>query len=74
MTEVLTDIGGQRASLDRVSGAHDDNKLINKGLISDVEDLDYSDAILKMNTEMAALQATQMSYTKIQSLSLFKMM
>ncbi|AUW37820.1 flagellar hook-associated protein 3 [Grimontia hollisae] len=74
MGQVLTDVGAQRASMDRIAGAHEDNALMNENLISDVEDLDYSEAILRLNTHMAALQATQMSYTKIQNLSLFKMM
>ncbi|MDD1793566.1 flagellar hook-associated protein FlgL [Enterovibrio sp. ZSDZ42] len=74
MGQVLTEVGGQRASLDRISGSHEDNALMNDNLIGEVEDLDYSEAILRLNTHMAALQATQMSYTKIQNLSLFKMM
>ena len=70
----LTDVGGQRNSLTMISGSHDDNKLINDKLIGDVKDLDYSQAILELNTQMAALQATQMTYSKVQNLSLFKLM
>lgn len=74
MGQVLTEVGAQRASMDRIAGSHQDNALMNENLIGDVEDLDYSEAILRLNTHMAALQATQMSYTKIQNLSLFKML
>ncbi|MDO6543840.1 flagellar hook-associated protein FlgL [Photobacterium sanguinicancri] len=70
----LTDVGGQQNSLTMISGSHDDNKLINDKLIGDVKDLDYSQAILELNTQMAALQATQMTYSKVQNLSLFKLM
>ncbi|WP_299019606.1 flagellar hook-associated protein FlgL [uncultured Photobacterium sp.] len=74
INKVWADIGGKRNSLTRIEGSHEDNKLLNKKLIGDVKDLDYSEAILEMNTQMAALQATQMTYSKIQNLSLFKLM
>ena len=34
-------------------------------------DLDYADAITKMNMQLVGLQAAQMSYSKISNLSLF---
>ncbi|ELR67081.1 Flagellar hook-associated protein FlgL [Photobacterium marinum] len=74
INKVWAEVGGQRNSLTRIDGSHEDNKLLNKKLIGDVKDLDYSEAILEMNTQMAALQATQMTYSKIQNLSLFKQM
>ncbi len=74
INRVWTDVGGQRNALTMVQGSHEDNKLVNSKLIGDVKDLDYSEAILEMNSQMAALQATQMTYSKIQNLSLFKLM
>ncbi|MGF1714987.1 flagellar hook-associated protein FlgL [Photobacterium chitinilyticum] len=74
INQVWTDVGGQRNALARIEGSHADNKLLNNKLIGEVKDLDYSEAILEMNTQMAALQATQMTYSKIQNLSLFKLM
>jgi len=74
INRALTEVGGQRNALSMVQGSHEDNKLVNSKLIGDVKDLDYSEAILEMNSQMAALQATQMTYSKIQNLSLFKLM
>ncbi|MCW8330688.1 flagellar hook-associated protein FlgL [Photobacterium sp. SDRW27] len=74
INKVWTDVGGQRNALTMVDGSHEDNKLLNDKLIGEVKDLDYSEAILEMNSQMAALQATQMTYSKIQNLSLFKLM
>ncbi|MCG7584080.1 flagellar hook-associated protein FlgL [Photobacterium sp. OFAV2-7] len=74
INKVWTEVGGQRNALTMVDGSHQDNKLLNDKLIGEVKDLDYSEAILEMNTQMAALQATQMTYSKIQNLSLFKLM
>lgn len=67
-----TDVGGHRNAMSMLDGAHKDNALLNEKLISGVKDLDYSQAILDLNTQMSALQATQMTYSKIQNLSLFK--
>ena len=39
--------------------------------LSDLEDLDYAEAITKMNLQMVALEAAQKAYTKTQGLSLF---
>ncbi|EMD1178566.1 flagellar hook-associated protein FlgL [Vibrio harveyi] len=70
----LTDIGAQQGALDRISGAHEDNSLLNSKLIGDIENVDMGEVTLALKSHMAALQATQMTYTQIQSLSLFKMM
>jgi flagellar hook-associated protein 3 FlgL len=39
---------------------------------SDVEDLDYTEAITRMNKDQLALEAAQSSFAKISQLSLFK--
>ncbi|MGF1878273.1 flagellar hook-associated protein FlgL [Photobacterium frigidiphilum] len=74
INQVWTEVGGQRNALTMVQGSHADNKLVNSKLIGDVKDLDYSEAILELNSQMAALQATQMTYSKVQNLSLFKLL
>jgi flagellar hook-associated protein 3 FlgL len=38
---------------------------------SDVEDLDYTEAITRMNKDQLALQAAQSGFSKISQLSLF---
>ncbi len=42
-----------------------------KTTLSDVEDLDYAEAVTKMNKEMMALEAAMGSFSKISGLSLF---
>jgi flagellar hook-associated protein 3 FlgL len=39
--------------------------------LSDLRDLDYAQALTKMNQQIVGLQAAQLSYTKISGLSLF---
>lgn len=74
VTKSITEIGGLTNSVTALNDSHEDVTLLNKNLIGEIQDLDYSEAILKLNTQMAALQATQMAYGKIQNLSLFKHM
>ena len=49
----------------------DETVLRLKTLLSDVEDLDYAEAITKMNKDMLALEAAQSSFAKITQLNLF---
>jgi len=42
-----------------------------KSTLSNVEDLDYAEAITQMNKEMLALEAAQSSFAKISQLNLF---
>ncbi|MFY8016157.1 MAG: flagellin [Limnohabitans sp.] len=39
---------------------------------SDVEDLDYTEAVTRLNRDQIALQAAQSSFAKISQLSLFQ--
>ena len=49
----------------------DETLLRLKTLLSDVEDLDYAEAITKMNKDMLALEAAQSSFAKVTQLNLF---
>ena len=49
----------------------DETNLRLKMTLSNVEDLDYAEAITQMNKEMLALEAAQSSFGKISQLSLF---
>lgn len=45
-----------------------------KAVLSDVEDLDYADAVGRLNLELAGLQAAQQAFQRIQNLSLFSVL
>lgn len=49
----------------------DETSLRLKSSLSDIEDLDYAEAVTRMNKEMMALQAAMGSFSKISGLSLF---
>jgi flagellar hook-associated protein 3 FlgL len=42
-----------------------------KSTLSDAQDVDYSEAITRMNKDMLALEAAQSSFAKISQLNLF---
>jgi len=49
----------------------DETSLRLKSSLSEIEDLDYAEAVTRMNKEMMALQAAMGSFSKISGLSLF---
>ncbi len=69
--EVRAQIGARLNSLDGQRNANDHFALQAQELISDLEDLDYAEAISRFNLQMVGLQAAQQTYVKTQGLSLF---
>ncbi|MGR5068465.1 MULTISPECIES: flagellar hook-associated protein FlgL [Vibrio] len=67
----MTEIGGRHNNLDLMDSAHGENKLFVDKVTSDLSALDYSEASVRLSNYMAALQATQASYVKINDLNLF---
>ena len=49
----------------------DETALRMKSTLSEIEDLDYAEAVTRMNKEMMALEAAMGSFAKISGLSLF---
>jgi flagellar hook-associated protein 3 FlgL len=43
-----------------------------KTMISQLQDLDYAEALTRLNQQLTSLSAAQQSYTMTQGLSLFK--
>lgn len=85
LTKVLNDLDGglnqisdTRAKtgarlnvLDAQKAQHDQHSVELKSNLSDVQDVDYAEAISRMNQQQMVLQAAQQSYSKVQKLSLF---
>jgi flagellar hook-associated protein 3 FlgL len=71
MTSGLANIGASMNTLDMQQSLAEENQLRLKKLLSDSEDVDYTEAITKMNKEMLALEAAQSSFAKISQLNLF---
>ncbi len=64
-------VGARLNTLDLQESLNDDFILDYKGMVSDLGDLDYAQAISDFNLQQTALQAAQQSFVKVQNLSLF---
>ena len=64
-------VGSEMASVNAQRDINEETVLQLKTILSNIEDLDYSEAVTKMQKDMLALQATQSSFSKISNLTLF---
>ena len=69
-----TSLGVSLQSLDLRDDQNQDSVLRIDKQMSELEDLDYAQAVSELNLQTVALQAAQQSYIKIQGLSLFNFM
>ncbi len=67
----LGKIGAQYNSLTRASSTNADIQLYAEGVQTNIIELDYAEASVRLNQSMIALEATQKSYSSIIGLSLF---
>ncbi|MEI7785046.1 MAG: flagellar hook-associated protein FlgL [Betaproteobacteria bacterium] len=72
LTLAQANIGTDMAILDHQSSSTEDTLITLKQTLSDVQDLDYAQAIAEMNKQMMSLEAAQSSFSKISQLSLFQ--
>jgi len=68
---VRAEVGTRLSSLENAANAREDQVVELERMRSDLRDLDYAEAVTKMNQQLVALQAAQMSYSRISQLSLF---
>jgi flagellar hook-associated protein 3 FlgL len=72
ISQGLGQVGADLGVVDLQTNVLDQVVLRLKTTKSDVEDLDYTEAITRMNKDQLALEAAQSSFAKISQLSLFK--
>ena len=71
ISDANAQVGTDMNVVDSQGGVLDEITLRLKTTLSDVQDLDYTEAITKMNKDQLALEAAQSSFAKISKLSLF---
>jgi flagellar hook-associated protein 3 FlgL len=64
-------VGARQNAIDDQSSLNESTNVAVEQVRSTLEDLDYAGAISRFNQQLAALQASQQSFLKIQDLSLF---
>jgi len=68
---VRSEVGTRLSAIDNAANAREVESIDLQQLLSDLRDVDYADAISRLNQQYAGLQAAQQAYTKISQLSLF---
>lgn len=69
--EIRSDVGVRQSQVETQLNINQDFTLQLKETLSDIQDLDYAEAISRLNLQLTALQAAQQTYAKVQGLSLF---
>ena len=68
---VRGEVGARLSALERAADARAELDLQLNELLSDLRDLDYAEAVSRMNRQRVGLEAAQLSYARISQLSLF---
>ena len=71
LLSVRAEVGTRLSSIDGAQEALADRKVELETTTSQLRDLDYAEAVSRMNQQLVGLQAAQASYSKIAQLSLF---
>jgi flagellar hook-associated protein 3 FlgL len=71
LLSVRAEVGARLSSIDGAQEALADRKVELETTTSQLRDLDYAEAVSRMNQQLVGLQAAQASYSKIAQLSLF---
>jgi len=71
VNQVRAKVGARLSAIDAQKSLNDNYKLQIESALSDLQDLDYAEAISRLNQQQIALQAAQQSYVRIMGLSLF---
>ncbi len=65
------EVGARLVAVDSAASARADLDLELSTSLGDLRDLDYAEAISRMNQQLTGLQAAQQAYSRIAQLSLF---
>lgn len=66
-----TRVGARQNAIDSHRNLNDNIVLQSNKTLSEVQDLDFAEAVSRMNLQLVSLQASQQSFARIQNLSLF---
>lgn len=71
IVEFKSEIGARMNSIERQKTVNEDFIFNMTTLRSELEDVDFAEAISRMNLQMVGMQAAQQTFTRVQNLSLF---
>jgi flagellar hook-associated protein 3 FlgL len=71
LQQVRADVGVRLGTIDGAVAAQEDLEIDLQSLLSSIRDLDYAEAVSRLNQQFVALQAAQQSLARVGQLSLF---
>ena len=71
VSEVTSEIGGRLNTIDNIDNLHQDVDLVSQGILSQLQDVDFAEAVSRLSMESFLLEAAQQSFAQINRLSLF---
>jgi flagellar hook-associated protein 3 FlgL len=71
LQQVRADVGVRLGTIDGAVAAQEDLEIDLQSLLSSIRDLDYAEAVSRLNQQFVALQAAQQSLARVGRLSLF---
>jgi flagellar hook-associated protein 3 FlgL len=71
LLSVRAEVGTRLSAIDNAQESLADRKVELETTTSQLRDLDYAEAVSRMNQQLVGLQAAQASYSRISQLSLF---
>lgn len=71
VSEVRSEIGGRLNTIDNIQNLHEDVDLVSQDILSQLQDVDFAEAVSRLSLESFLLEAAQQSFTQINRLSLF---
>jgi len=71
LLDVRASVGTRLQAVETQNRINEDQVLQLRSTLSEIEDLDYAEAISRFNLQQTALQAAQQTYVQVQRLSLF---
>jgi flagellar hook-associated protein 3 FlgL len=71
VSEVTSEIGGRLNTLENIENLHADVDLVSQEVLSELQDIDFAEAVSRLSLESFLLEASQQSFTQINRLSLF---
>ncbi|MGR6874897.1 flagellar hook-associated protein FlgL [Pseudomonas sp. HK3] len=71
VSEVRSELGGRLNTIENIDNLHQDVDLVSQEVLSNLQDVDFAEAVSRLSLQSFLLEAAQQSFTQINRLSLF---
>lgn len=71
ISTIRSDLGARLNTVDAIDNLQQDLDLVSQEILSELQDVDFAEAVSRLSLESFLLEASQQSYSRISSLSLF---